>query len=416
MTVARAFPASENETRVVPAVWVGILAASLPDVDVLLPPVVTGQKEEFMLFHRGWSHTLLIAPLLAVVAVALVRLVLRVGWGHPPGTSRENKRLWQIALVAVGAHLFLDAFNDFGLHLLAPLDSSWRYGDTLYMAEPFLWAAMLPLAILAAAGWKRRAGWILVGLVAFGGFAWLMGPIKAVPPVAVALAVAFAQRRHDVAPSPPRFARIRSFPSAVAVGVVLVAFVVPRFPARASVRSALAEGATTETLVELSSTAAPANPLCWRVVSLSLQGDLFISREAFVSLLPSLVEPMVCYPHGTAGRTAPLVPSSVPGRSGLVWKGEFRSNVRELLDSALDCRIAAALRFHRVPFFTRRGHLSLVGDLRYDLTERRSWAELELANSLPKSCPPKMWRSPIQEILDAEREGEQPGVSERAQP
>ena len=83
MTVARAFPAPEKEPRLAPAVWVGIVAASLPDIDVLLPPVVTGQKEEFMLFHRGWSHTLLIAPLLAIVAVAVVRLVLRWGWAQP---------------------------------------------------------------------------------------------------------------------------------------------------------------------------------------------------------------------------------------------------------------------------------------------------------------------------------------------
>lgn len=396
MTVARAFPRPETA----PVVWVGIVAASLPDADVFLPPVFTGANAEFMLFHRGWSHTLLIAPVLAALAVLGVRLVRRWSSGEPLGDRQENTRLWQIGLAAVAAHLFLDAFNDFGLHVLAPLDSSWRYGDTLYMAEPLLWAAMLPLAVLGASGWKRRAGWVVAGLVALGGFGWLMGPAKAVPAIVLLAIVAAAQWKHGASPI-PRLSRIRSFPTAVAVGIVLLSFVIPRFPARAAVKAALAEGAPNEKLVELSSTAAPANPICWRVVSLSLDGDALVSREAFVSLAPSLVEPMACYPHGTAGRTAPLVPATLVNRAGLVWKGEFQTNVHTLVESSTDCRIGAALSFIRMPFFTKRGHTNLIGDLRYDLTERHSFAELELENFLPKHCPRKIWRSPIQEVLDA---------------
>lgn len=392
--VAKAFrrpaPAAAPAPSFDATVWVGLLAANLPDIDVLLPPVVTGEKEEFMLFHRGWSHTLLIAPLLAALAVLVVRLVRREGLSG----RAENKRLWLIGLAAVGAHLFFDSLNDFGLHLLAPLDGSWRYGDMLYMAEPLLWAAMLPLAVLSAGSWKSRSAWMLTGVVAIGGFAWLMGPVSAVAPVALAIAVSFAQRRFDRMPIYP-------LPTAVAVGLVLLSFVVPRFLARATVKDVLAESATQEKLVELSSTAAPGNPFCWRVLSLSVEGDGFVSREAYVSMAPAIASPMSCYPHGTAGRTAPLVATSFPPRDGVVWKGEFRGSIQEINESALDCRIGATASFVRIPFWTRHGHLLLFGDLRYDLTERRSWAEVELANQLPTNCPPRMWRSPIQDLLDS---------------
>lgn len=406
--VAKAFPRPKETAAPAPsvdvAVWVGLLAANLPDLDVLLPPVVTGEKEEFMLFHRGWSHTLLMAPLLAALAVLIVRLVRR----EKLSGGAENKRLWLIGLAAVGAHLFFDSLNDFGLHLLAPLDGSWRYGDVLYMAEPLLWAAMLPLAALSAGSWKSRSAWILTGVVVLGGFAWLMGPVYAVAPVAVAIAVAFAQRRFD-------HTRIYPLPTVVAVGLVLLSFVVPRFIARATVKEVLAESAAHEQLVELSSTAAPGNPLCWRVLSLSIEGDNFISREAYVSLGPARDSAMSCYPHGTAARTAPLVAASFPARDGVAWKGEFRGAIQEINESALDCRIGATASFVRIPFWTRRGHLLLFGDLRYDLTERRSWAEVELANQLPTNCPPRMWRSPIQELLDSAKPGDAP-VSRSAPP
>jgi inner membrane protein len=88
------------------------LLAMLPDADVLL--VSLGVAEESVAGHRGASHSLVIA---AVVAIAGGLLARRYGW--------NGLRTALALLLAIGSHGLLDAFGQGGraIPLLWPLSS-----------------------------------------------------------------------------------------------------------------------------------------------------------------------------------------------------------------------------------------------------------------------------------------------------
>lgn len=96
--------------------WIlGAACAVLPDLDVIA--FRFGIPYEHVLGHRGFSHSLLFAALLAAVVVTLF-------------FSRERQRggLWLFFFLATASHAFLDALTTGGLGVafFAPLENS-RY-------------------------------------------------------------------------------------------------------------------------------------------------------------------------------------------------------------------------------------------------------------------------------------------------
>jgi len=97
--------------------WVlGAICAVLPDLDVIAFRV--GIPYEHVLGHRGLSHSLFFAALLAVAVVALFFSREQQHWG----------RLWLFFFLATASHALLDALTTGGLGvaLFAPLENS-RY-------------------------------------------------------------------------------------------------------------------------------------------------------------------------------------------------------------------------------------------------------------------------------------------------
>lgn len=97
--------------------WVlGAACAVLPDLDVIA--FRFGIPYEHVLGHRGISHSLLFAALVAAVVVALFFSRERQRWG----------RLWLFFFLATASHAFLDALTTGGLGVafFAPLENS-RY-------------------------------------------------------------------------------------------------------------------------------------------------------------------------------------------------------------------------------------------------------------------------------------------------
>lgn len=150
-------------------------AAVIPDVDLLslaLGPLT------FAGFHRGATHSWLLAPALAAAVVAVARTFVKVplGWG------------FAAALAGVASHLVLDWGGTFGVRWFWPWSESW-YG--LYI---FPMLDLVPLTILAvgmaapalsglisdeigARGGQRGRGaaiFALVVLALYGGARWEM--------------------------------------------------------------------------------------------------------------------------------------------------------------------------------------------------------------------------------------------------
>lgn len=152
-------------------VWLlGALCAVVPDADVIAFTV--GIPYSHWLGHRGFSHSLAFAALLAT---AMVRFGFRGGrW------VGRRRRLWGYLFLATASHGVLDAFTDggHGVAFFSPIDDGryffpWRPIEVsplsldrfltgrgaAVLASEARWV-VLP-SLLAAAGawlWRRRAG------------------------------------------------------------------------------------------------------------------------------------------------------------------------------------------------------------------------------------------------------------------
>lgn len=139
------------------AVLLGSLfAAGLPDLDYLWPaadPVLHTLRA-----HRGVSHSLFFAPLVALGATGLAKLFVR---------DARWRAVYPWALAAtVLAHLLADAWTGWGTRLFLPFSSERVTLDWMMVLDPLFTA---PLLIGALWGIRRRALLrtpLLVGLAA----------------------------------------------------------------------------------------------------------------------------------------------------------------------------------------------------------------------------------------------------------
>lgn len=378
------------------SVWTAIAASHLPDADSL-QPFLTGGKIDYLIEHRGWTHTLLVAPVVAAAAVLLV-----AAWNlyrtHGTAPLRERlprredlPRLFVIALAASLLHIVADSTNSYGVHPFAPLWSGWLYGDAVFIVEPLIIAAFLPFAIAQAATRRRRVLWALCALLVFALAAW-----RSPAPVAVAIALwaalhFFLQRK--------RPGTAIAWASCAALVVV---FAAGAAAVRSRVDAVIAAGAPTEERFDIASTPAPSNPLCWRVNTVGVDGTDYVSRVGWVSL--GLFAPATCAPPpplwGAPEPNAPLTPVALAPAPGIAWQGEFRRPLTELKFELEDCRVVALMSFARVPYWGVAGHRTTFGDLRYDTDGRMSFAEVRFENVLEKRCPRSPWIPPRAELME----------------
>ncbi len=113
-----------------------LLAANAPDIDVVSG---FGGQAALLHWHRNFTHSLFFAPVLALAAVALVRLIYRT----QPAAWLGG---FIAALAGVGSHLLLDLTNNYGVRLLEPFSSRWLAWDTTYVIDPYIWAILLVMA------------------------------------------------------------------------------------------------------------------------------------------------------------------------------------------------------------------------------------------------------------------------------
>jgi inner membrane protein len=169
LAIAAAAPPLAPRTRLALAAAV---CAVIPDLDVVT--IWMGVRWGHVLGHRGLSHSLLFAAVLAALVVALAFRGRARGRGY--------LRLWLVIFVATASHGVLDAMTDGGpgVAFLAPWDRTryflpWRplpvspigiarffstRGLDIMRAEVVLiWipTAAVLLAVLAVR-WRRRRG------------------------------------------------------------------------------------------------------------------------------------------------------------------------------------------------------------------------------------------------------------------
>jgi inner membrane protein len=120
-----------------------MVTANLPDIDVL----VFATHVPAINFRRGWTHGLLAQIVLPILWTLGVVLVDRYRRSRPRRTASDDVPLhagWTLLLAFIGvySHVLFDYLNNYGLRVLAPLDWRWFYGDTLFIADPWLWIVL----------------------------------------------------------------------------------------------------------------------------------------------------------------------------------------------------------------------------------------------------------------------------------
>jgi inner membrane protein len=107
-----------------------LVSANIPDIDIL---ALAGGGVSYLHWHRYWTHTFVAVPLLALAAVAVVRLFARKPLPWVPATL--------VALLGVLSHLLLDWTNQYGIRFLLPFSPRWYQLDNTMLFDLWIYAA-----------------------------------------------------------------------------------------------------------------------------------------------------------------------------------------------------------------------------------------------------------------------------------
>ncbi len=127
------------------ALLAGAALGTLPDLDVFID---FGDAVRNFTYHRGFSHSLLVLPGVAVV----IWLALRRWWAP----VRDRPGRWFAAVfLALVTHPLLDAHTAYGTQLLWPLPVTPVSWSTIFIIDP-LYTLPLLVAVIGVAGWALR--------------------------------------------------------------------------------------------------------------------------------------------------------------------------------------------------------------------------------------------------------------------
>ncbi len=146
-----------------------IIAANIPDIDAVAT-LLGGQQH--LALRRGITHGPIAMLLLPLLLWAI--MLWFDGWQAKRG-KRPDKRLpvhrgWLLALAYIGclSHPLFDWFNSYGIRLLEPFSSQWFYGDTLFIIDIWIWAALIAgLWVSLRRERKEQANWRVPAFLSF---------------------------------------------------------------------------------------------------------------------------------------------------------------------------------------------------------------------------------------------------------
>jgi inner membrane protein len=362
-----ALPADAPPARRTLFLTVGIVAANLPDADLVYTGV-TSAPLGYLLHHRGHTHTVvgLVAQALLLGALCWLPAVRR-RCGAP------DARLYLLLAAALLSHLVLDSWNSYGVHPFWPVDVRWFYGDAIYILEPWLW---LPLGVAAALNTRRRRRAMVLG-AALSLLPVVLAVMGMIPVIAL---VALAATRAAAVVAIRRLRpRVRSL---VALGAMAM-FVAAMFALREHVRGVLLAAplpASDTRLVDLVLSPRPANPLCWSALAIT-------SREDADEYLLSAMQVGVV--NGACGEgSARVTPQGATVQS--------LSRLRAL--HARDCAVHAWLQFGRAPELGA----GIIADARFGGADRPNFSTMPLsAGAEAARCPAHLtaWGRPREDLL-----------------
>ncbi|HPH84046.1 MAG TPA: metal-dependent hydrolase [Ferruginibacter sp.] len=132
----------------------GILAQSIPDIDFVTAFWMNTPGN--LLAHRGFTHSILFMLIMAVFLALIAEK-----WHRPHNISF---RRWLFFFAAViSGHIFIDAFNNYGVGWFEPFSHMRISFNSIYVADPFfsIWSAIacIALLVLGRRSHSRKTWW-----------------------------------------------------------------------------------------------------------------------------------------------------------------------------------------------------------------------------------------------------------------
>ncbi|MBI1891861.1 MAG: metal-dependent hydrolase [Burkholderiales bacterium] len=365
------------------------LASNFPDLDILLSRLLP-KPLGYLLHHRGHTHTILFAVLLALLLTGVICLL----W---PAARRllENSRSARLGMalamiVGFGLHLAMDYLNNYGVHPFHPFDSRWFYGDMVFIVEPMFWIAFgVPLIMCIARHtikWPLLAGLLAVPAYSAGkGFlAW--GSLAALLLIALFLAVIQSK------------AGQRGKAAFVCAILIMLAFLGIQGAAsgisRGVVEAHLNRIDPDSRVADVALTAYPSHPLCWTFVSLETKeaADTYRLRRGHLSLVPGWVPVSTCPPaFSEVAEDLNLDPA-------IVFAEEETGSISWLRTlSITNCHFEAWLRFARMPLVKN----TTATDFRFGGGPKGNFTTIDLKYLGESKCSPyaPTWDMPREDLL-----------------
>lgn len=137
------------------ALVIGTLCGLLPDFDFLLS--LGSDHFTYLLTHRGWSHSLLVLPFIALLVAWLAqKWGARVNSRFSKDTLKQENSyfLWYwLCLLALITHPLLDLFTTFGTQIFAPFTNTRFTLNGVSIIDPIY---TIPLLIAVGFGLLRK--------------------------------------------------------------------------------------------------------------------------------------------------------------------------------------------------------------------------------------------------------------------
>ncbi len=149
------------------ATWVAAAAAVAPDLDIFTAPLLSLAGMELdglsrLRYHRGVSHSLLLAPFLSLLITAIWWMLRRRRKNNKTATLEHTKSppFWMLYLcvfIAVFTHPLLDWCTSYGTRLLEPITNT-RYAIDAVPIIDIIYTPLLILTLIGCAVARRLRG------------------------------------------------------------------------------------------------------------------------------------------------------------------------------------------------------------------------------------------------------------------
>ena len=369
-----------------------MVAANLPDFDLLYTGA-GGRRLDYMLHHRGHTHTFVVAVIGAIALWALASLAWR--WrARVRLAPRDAGWLFALLLASTLSHVLLDWTNSYGVHPFWPFDNRWLYGDAVFIIEPWFWVVTVPT--LVAASTSRVARVLLSGLLLLGlGLAWSVDMVSVGAATALTLGAAlFVALARTLRPG------MRAAASVGAWLAVTLAMFAGTAAARSTTERAVRAADPRAELLDVVVSPLPANPICTSVITVERSGASYRVVTARASAAPAITEAARC---GERDRAGPMFTTATRTSTRAVqWGTEWSAPHAELATLAREsCPALAALRFIRVPAWRALDDSTvMLGDVRYGGGGGNGFTDVSVprrSSECPAAVPP--WIPPRADLL-----------------